>query len=831
MSPQVADAGSTRVHHGNPFPGLRPFEPHESSLFFGREDQIDDVLSRLGRRRLVAVVGMSGSGKSSLVRAGRLPALDRGYLPSAGSSWQIAIFRPGSDPVANLTRGLVERRLPGGGTGEERAEDIRALLDASSLGLAAAARQLLRDTGDSLLVVADQFEELFRFERIAQREGAAERAAACVDLLLNASKQEGIPVYVVLTMRSDYLGDCAHFTGLPEALNDSQFLVPRMTRAQLREAIESPVAVGGAQITPRLVQRLLHEIEDIPSGAEEVAASRRDQDELPVLQHALMRMWEVSRTARERGEPIDLLHYEQPPVETLRHALDRHAEEVYQGLPTDLHREVARVVFQQLTDRDVENREVRRATPFGELAAVARRAGSSSAGQVDESMVSDVIGAFSAPGRAFVVVNAQQDVDISHESFIRRWTRLHEWVRRESRSRRVYMKLADVAASWQQGEASLYRGPELAESRRWWNQETPTQEWANRYDPRFDVAQRFLEKSVRGRRLRLGLVFGNIAVLLVAATTIAVLMKIGRDQAQASEAQARAAEAQARAAEAEALQVRTTAATQVGQLEEANRLIEQALALERQGRTSQAEVLVKQAQQVEAAKAGSVLTQSELSELERLRRQETAWRQTEAELRSQIAAQRTAAPGPDLASPAKTDLASADRTELDRLKSAEASWEREQAQLRQQVAAANDRATKAQAAENALRAKIDALQTADDFRRPDTTRPTDTVGVEQILREYEAAYERRDANAVVRLMPSASAAELSKSFSQVRAYQMEILDAKISVTGDTAVVNCVRRVSIEPRVGSRPPPRTIPTVMRLRQSQGAWIIDSVEERR
>ena len=93
---------------GNPFPGLRPFEPHESSLFFGRDDQCDDLLTRLGRRRLVAVVGMSGSGKSSLVRAGLLPALDRGYLPSAGSSWHIAIFRPGSDPVANLTRGLAE---------------------------------------------------------------------------------------------------------------------------------------------------------------------------------------------------------------------------------------------------------------------------------------------------------------------------------------------------------------------------------------------------------------------------------------------------------------------------------------------------------------------------------------------------------------------------------------------------------------------------------------------------------------------------------------------------------------------------------------------------
>ncbi len=193
MTADMVDVGSARVHQGNPFPGLRPFEPHESTLFFGREDQCDDLLTRLGRRRLVAVVGMSGSGKSSLVRAGLLPALDRGYLPSAGSSWHIAIFRPGSDPVANLTRGLAERRLPGGGAAGESPDEIRALLDASSLGLAAVARRLLQDTGDSLLVVADQFEELFRFGRIAKSDGAVERAAACVDLLLNASLQEEIP--------------------------------------------------------------------------------------------------------------------------------------------------------------------------------------------------------------------------------------------------------------------------------------------------------------------------------------------------------------------------------------------------------------------------------------------------------------------------------------------------------------------------------------------------------------------------------------------------------------------------------------------------------------
>jgi len=184
----------------DPFPGLRPFEPHESDLYFGRDEECDDLLSRLARRRLLAVVGMSGSGKSSLVRAGLLPALDRGYVPSAGSSWHIAIFRPGSDPLTNLTRALATRRLPGGASAGDAPETIRPLLEASSLGLVAGARQLLTDPADCLLVVADQFEELFRFRRIARGADARDDAAACVDLLVNASQQDDVPVYVVLTI-------------------------------------------------------------------------------------------------------------------------------------------------------------------------------------------------------------------------------------------------------------------------------------------------------------------------------------------------------------------------------------------------------------------------------------------------------------------------------------------------------------------------------------------------------------------------------------------------------------------------------------------------------
>jgi energy-coupling factor transporter ATP-binding protein EcfA2 len=820
----AAAVDSVRTRPGNPFPGLRPFEPHESSLFFGRDEQCDDLLTRLARGRLVAVVGMSGSGKTSLVRAGLLPALDRGYLPAAGSSWHIAIFRPGSDPVANLTRALVSRRRPGGTIGEDHPDEVRSLLDASSLGLVAAARRLLTDSTDALLVVADQFEEIFRFGRIARAGNAQEQAAACVDLLINASRQDDVPVYVVLTMRSDYLGDCAHFTGLPEALNDSQFLVPRMTRAQLRAAIECPVAVGGARISPRLVQRLLYEVDGTSSRAGEArgeSGQPRDQDQLPVLQHALMRVWEVSRAAREHGEPIDVPHYEQPPVETLRHALDRHAEEVYRALPTDSHREVARLVFQQLTDRDAENREVRRPTPLPELTAVALHSAPETVTPAQAAVVNDVIAAFAADGRAFVVVNAQQDVDISHESFIRKWERLRTWVEEENRSRRIYAKLADAASSWDRGEASLYRGPELAEARRWWQRERPTRVWASRYHSGFEVAQRFLTKSIRGRRLRRGLLFGNVALLVVAVVAIAVLMAVSR--------------AEARRAEAAALEARNATASANSKLAEANKLFTQALEAQKQGKSTQAAALQQQAQQFEQqANAKSVLTPSELTELDRLRRQESERQRREADLRQQLAG-----PIPDAVVVRRSDL-----TELERLRKAESSWEGDRAQLQQQLAAVTDRATKSQQAADALtktnqdlQARLAAETAAAANRSASSPRSESSPGIEQLseygkiyglLAEYQLAYEELDAATVARLMPSAPA-DLARSFSQLRSYRIRIIDPRISITGDTAVATGVRQISAEPKVGTRQNARTIPTVFKLRKSGDSWIIESIEE--
>src|SRR5262249_57547736 len=145
---------------------------------------------------------------------------------------------------------------------------------------------------EKVVVVVDQFEELFRFARVAEGEAYGNEAAAFVKLLLEASRQREVPIYVLLTMRSDYLGDCSQFWELPEAINESQYLIPRLSRNQLREAISGPVAVGGGEITPRLVNRLLNDVGD-------------NQDQLPVLQHLLMRVWDESKEKRLEVEVND----------------------------------------------------------------------------------------------------------------------------------------------------------------------------------------------------------------------------------------------------------------------------------------------------------------------------------------------------------------------------------------------------------------------------------------------------------------------------------------------------------------------------------------------
>lgn len=595
----------------NPFPGLRPFEAQENHIFFGRDGQSDDLLQRLSRQRFIAVVGTSGSGKSSLVRAGLLPSLHGGFMLKAGSNWRVAILRPGNNPIGRLAQALAREDVLGISKIEEpiQLSILEASLRRSALGLIDVVQQARIGQQDNLLIVVDQFEELFR---IKAHSGAnnSDDAAAFVKLLLEATNQSALPIYVLITMRSDFLGDCAQFRDLPEAINDGQYLIPRMTRDQRREAINGPVAVGGAQIAPRLVNRLLNDVGDNP-------------DQLPVLQHALMRMWQQWEKAGETNVPLDLSHYE--AIGGLAEAISQHADEAYDELTTDRSRRIAEILFKLLTERGGDNREIRRPTRLAEICAVA---------EAEESEVLAVIEEFRQEGRSFLMpppsvkLRSNTFIDISHESLIRGWRRLQRWVDDEAISARIYRRLAETAMLYKGGEAGLWRDPDLAIALAWREKNHPNAAWSERYSPDFDAAMSFLEESRRARdaerverermrRRNLRLMQALAAVFLVGlciSLALAVTAyhhykqaKEQTDQAVKSAQQAKESEQRAIQAEAVARQEKARAEANAQRAKDAG---DEALK-----EKEAAEENARRAQQAEAsAKASAVLAEQNARE-------------------------------------------------------------------------------------------------------------------------------------------------------------------------------------------------------------------------
>ncbi|MFB3132088.1 MAG: NACHT and WD repeat domain-containing protein, partial [Rhodothermales bacterium] len=526
-----------KKNRNNPFPGLRPFRPEEAHLFFGREDQIADLVQRLRRNRFVAVVGASGSGKSSLVNAGLLPALDKGLPTRYGTKWRIAVLRPGNAPIRKLVDALGQ---PGvlGTDDEDKAALQATLLDTalrrSALGLLDAAAQALLPKGENLLVVVDQFEELFRFKEEAQIRSREARkaqetqeaqkaqdpdeAAAFVKLLLEAARSERAPIYIMLTMRSDYLGDCVQFRDLPEAINDGQFLVPRMTRDHRQMAIEGPVAVGKGLIKKRLVQRLLNDMGDNP-------------DQLPIMQHALMRTWDYWSDQGD-GEPLDIEHYE--AIGTMARALSQHADEVYNELP-EARQEIAERMFKRLTEKGQDKHGIRRPTRLDQLCIVC---------QADEEEVKAVIEAFRRPDRSLLLPEAGKPlklhtfIDISHESLMRVWERLKVWVDEEAEGVALYRRLAETAALEAQGKASLWHDTDLHLALDFRKKSKPSAAWAGNDEESFERTMGFLDNSRIEDRKRLWWKiarYGLIVVLLF--LVIVVYADIERRNANKAEAE------------------------------------------------------------------------------------------------------------------------------------------------------------------------------------------------------------------------------------------------------------------------------------------------------
>ncbi|MEP7107931.1 MAG: hypothetical protein ABI760_08110 [Ferruginibacter sp.] len=476
------------THLVNPFVGLRAFEESEDYLFFGRSRQIDELLKKLMESRFLAVIGASGSGKSSLVKSGLLPSVYRGFM-KVGSNWRVALMQPGENPIGYLTKKLAKEGVLYDSTQNKDIpyeSIIETGLRRSENGLVQMYKDARLPANENFLIVVDQFEELFRFSKYEKDNKLGKSDAMhFIQVLLTAAQQEECPIYILLTMRADFLGDCAEFRGLPEAINKGQYLVPRMTRDEIREAITGPVAVSGATISQRLVTRLLNDINS-------------DTDQLPILQHAMMRTWEAWYERNQPDTPIDFEDYEK--IGTMQSSLSLHADEAYDELTTESQQKTCELMFKALTDKAADVRGIRRPRSIADLCLLTG---------ATQDEISKQVEVFRRPGRTFLMppphvpLNSNSIIDISHESLMRVWDKLRIWADDEVRRANMYQRLGNAAVSESTivdgiKQGSLWRDPELALALAWkskFKNDEILKTWAKSFTVDLDQALSFLNRS------------------------------------------------------------------------------------------------------------------------------------------------------------------------------------------------------------------------------------------------------------------------------------------------------------------------------------------------
>jgi hypothetical protein len=516
-----------------PYTGLRSFTEEESLYFKGRDLQTDQIAALLEQNKFLMVTGASGEGKSSLIFGGLIPNVRAGFFKAKFTNWVIADFRPERSPVTQMAKALAKHFDAEQGTLEtELRRGYSSLVDIYTNSSFYASDEELAELGDdkarstrkrnasNLLIIVDQFEEFFTNPENYYNEAPSRDAQIVVNLILETSRiaiRRNLPVYVVCTMRSDYIGQCSAFRGLPEYIGFSQFFVPRLKRKDLKEVIEEPAVLSGNRIAQRLVERLVYDISD-------------GVDQLPILQHALSRIWSA---ASNGAEEMDLVHYamvggmpaaELPDEDVgrfqqwlaglpeyhqklfqetgLNKVIENHANLLYETACDEYNRrypdaniypqEAKRIIaiaFSCLTKID-NSRAVRNRMTLREITSIINLP------KLSPGVVGRVLTIFREEGNSFIRPFVTEDpatqdlapeavLDITHESLIRNWNKLNQWANKEFEYFTIFQDFQKQLHRWKHsGKNSGYLLPigPLNYFENWYNTCKPNIGWIKRYE-------------------------------------------------------------------------------------------------------------------------------------------------------------------------------------------------------------------------------------------------------------------------------------------------------------------------------------------------------------
>lgn len=502
--------------HGCPYRGLQPFTEAEAEVFYGREHLVSGLAvklaGKLDRPGLVMVTGASGAGKSSLLRAGLLPALARGVQVEGSGNWSRVVITPTRDPLTELATHLAV--LGGTDTAAVRAalahrpDQTQLTVRQAVIADAARRNQGWLSSGDAqrLVLIVDQFEQIFTLNTAAH--SPAERQAFISALYTAATRPAGPgdrpPALVVIAVRGDFWDRCAAYPELASEMQEGQFVVGPMTEFDLRRAISGPADAAGLELDAALIDTILSDLRSADGGEDAAGA-------LPLLSQAMLLTWD-----NRDGNRLTSRGYGQ--TGGVSGAVQASAESVYEALTAE-QQALTREMLRRMTVASPGGRLTRRP-----VARVDLYAGHSEA---ERSQFDSALEALAA--KRLVVLNDGR-AEISHDALLRAWPRLRGWLEEDQASWLFHSQLTEAAAAWHashEDPSFLYRGTQLAALH------DAAAAWAAnpaRY-PALTATQRdFLHASDRfatrgGRRRRL---FAAFLFLLIIASLASAAVAVAR---------------------------------------------------------------------------------------------------------------------------------------------------------------------------------------------------------------------------------------------------------------------------------------------------------------
>jgi WD40 repeat protein len=394
----------------NPYKGLRAFQAADERDFFGREQLTEKLLMQItgagDYARFLAIVGPSGSGKSSLVRAGLIPKIRRGEI-TGSEKWYVADMIPSAHPLDELEVALIQ-------IASRSVENLREQLERDERGLVRATQILLPDDDSQLMLVVDQFEEIFT---LVEDE---DQRAHFMDLLFHAVTDDRSRLRVVITLRADYYDRPLQYPEFGELVRSRMETILPMSSRELEQAITRPVERIGITYEEGLVPKIIEEVHAQPGA-------------LPLLQYALTMLFEAR-------QDHTLTHTGYQQVGGAVGALAKRAEEIYSELDDD-KRETAQRLFMRLVSLDEETKYTRRRTTRSELLGVAQ----------DAAVLDKVIDTF-ATQRLFSLdhdpATRTPTVELAHEAILHEWARLRRWLEDARDDIRIQRQLTALTADW-----------------------------------------------------------------------------------------------------------------------------------------------------------------------------------------------------------------------------------------------------------------------------------------------------------------------------------------------------------------------------------------------